>query len=150
MDELPDDLYAEIVRLSEEGNELLETFEYRAALARFNQAYKLVPDPKQKWNATTWLMAAIGDGCFGLEDFEQGRKALAFGMQCPDGLGNPFMHLRLGQCEYELGNLDRAADELARAYLQEGKKIFSNDDQKYLDFVKAKLNPPPGGWPQGW
>ena len=150
MDELPDDLHAEIVRLSEEGNELMDAFEYRAALTKFNQAYRLVPEPKQKWNATTWLMAAIGDGCFALEDFEQGKKALAFGMQCPAGVGNPFLHLRLGQCEYELGSLDRAADELARAYLQEGKEIFSNDDQKYLDFIKSKLKAPSGGWPEGW
>ena len=70
-------------------------------------------------------------------------------MNCPDAIGNPFLHLRLGQCQFELGDLERAADELARAYLIEGIAIFTDDDQKYLNFVKPKLQEPEGGWPKG-
>ena len=40
--------------------------------------------------------------------------------------------------------------EAARAYLQEGKAIFDGEDPKCLDFVKGKLRPPEGGWPEGW
>jgi len=66
-------------------------------------------------------------------------------MRCPDAIGNPFLHLRLGQCQFELGELDRAADELARAYMGAGAKIFEGGD-KYFSFLKTRLEPPPGGW----
>ena len=68
-------------------------------------------------------------------------------MHCPDAIGNPFLHLRLGQCQFELGNLDRAADELARAFLIEGKQVFEDSDPKYLDFVESKLASSQDGWP---
>ncbi len=64
--------------------------------------------------------------------------------------GNPFLRLRLGQCMYELGEHREAADWLTMAFLSEGKKLFEQDDPKYLAFTKAQLKPPPGGWPEGW
>jgi len=45
-------------------------------------------------------------------------------MRCPGAIGNPFIHFRHGQCQFELGDLERAADELMRAYLGTGRKIF--------------------------
>jgi hypothetical protein len=71
-------------------------------------------------------------------------------MHAPGAVGNPFLHLRIGQVQFELGNEQRAADELARAYLKEGKTLFDGEDPKYLDFIKGKLRPPEGGWPEGW
>ena len=32
-------------------------------------------------------------------------------MRCPNAIGNPFIHLRLGQANYELQEIDRAKDE---------------------------------------
>ena len=57
-------------------------------------------------------------------------------------LGNPFLHLRLGQSQYELGELDRAADELMRAYMGAGEDIFVSEDPKYRAFLatRAKLD----------
>jgi len=150
MSELLPAIHDEIERLCKDGNALMDQDEYAEALAVFNRAYKLVPLPKDEWKETTWLMAAIGEGCFFRGDYEEGRKALSYGMKCPGGFGNPFMHLRLGQCEYELGNLQRAGDELARAYLQEGTKLFACDDPKYLAFIKGLLKEPIDGWQEGW
>jgi hypothetical protein len=92
----------------------------------------------------------MGDTNFLEGDFVAGRDNLSLAMRCPDAMGNPFLHLRLGQCQFELGNLDRARDELARAFLLEGRRIFEQDDPKYLAFVKSQLDPPPSGWPEGW
>ena len=71
-------------------------------------------------------------------------------MRCDGATANPFLRLRLGQCLFELGELDEAANWLAGAFLEEGTKIFAEDDPKYLAFIKSKLLPPPGGWPEGW
>lgn len=67
-------------------------------------------------------------------------------MHCPGAIGNPFLHLRLGQCQLELGNNDQAADELTRAYMAEGTTIFQDEDPKYLAFLKTQLKPPIGDW----
>ncbi len=65
---------------------------------------------------------------------------------CPDAIGNPFLHLRLGQCQFELADLDKASDELIRAYMGAGKDIFSQDDAKYFKFLTTQAKAPPEGW----
>ena len=150
MTELPDALHDKVVALSEAGDSLAEDGNYRKAIETYIEALELLPQPSTQWEAATWLLTAIGDANFLSGNFEYAGKALSDAMHCPGAIGNPFIHMRLGQVHFELGNLDRAADELARAYLQEGKVIFEADDPKYLEFVKSKLDPPPGGWPDGW
>ena len=69
------------------------------------------------------------------------QEALSLALTCPGGLGNPFIHMRLGQLAYDAGELDAAADELMRAYMGAGDAIFENEDRKYLTFLgtRAKL-----------
>lgn len=150
MSELTDATHEEIKRLCKVGDDLVDANRYGDALANYWSAWDLLPEPKTKWSAASWILTSIGDTNFQSEDYEAGRDNLANAMHCPDALGNPFIHLRLGQCQFELGNFDRAADELARAFIPVGKQLFENEDPKYLDFVKSKLDPPPGGWPEGW
>lgn len=87
-------------------------------------------------------MGAIADSYFFLGDFSEARKALEYAMVSPGGLGNPFLHLRLGQCQYELGVEDRAAEELTRAYMGAGKDIFALENPKYFEFLQTKILPP--------
>jgi tetratricopeptide (TPR) repeat protein len=148
--ELPDAVYDKITALSEAGNALAEEGKYRDALSKYVEALELLPEPITNWEACTWLLAAVGDTNFLSGNYEQARAALSDAMRCPNAIGNPFIHMRLGQSQFELGNMDRAADELARAYLQEGLAIFEDEDPKYVAFIKSKLKPPPGGWPAGW
>jgi tetratricopeptide (TPR) repeat protein len=146
MTELPDETHQQIQRLSAEGDSLAEAARYPDALAKYWAAWELLPEPKTDWEAATWLLGTIGNANFLAGDFEAGRDNLSTAMHCPGAIGNPFLHLRLGQCQLELGNHDRAADELARAYMAEGHRIFIGQDAKYLTFLKTRLDPPPGGW----
>lgn len=148
--ELSDETYEKITFLNAEGDELGGEGNFSEALGKYWEAFDLLPDPKEQWDAATWLLGAIGDANFLGGDYEAGRDNVSYAMHCPDAIGNPFLHLRLGQCHFELGELDRAADELTRAFLCGGKQIFDGDDEKYLAFVKSKLEPPPGGWPENW
>lgn len=150
MIELPDKLHRKIKKLCAKGDKLADRRRYAKALDQYWEAWDLLPDPKTDWDASTWILAAVGDSNFLAGDYEAGRDNLSKAMQCPEAIGNPFIHLRLGQCQYELGNLERAADELARAFIPGGKGIFEEDDPKYLSFIKSKLDPPPDGWPEGW
>jgi len=139
-DELPAKLHAEIKKHSKAGEKFFSAGNYTDALAEYTKAWKLIPDPPEHWNASTWVLTAIGDCYFMGRRYDLALDAFNEAVQCPGGLGNPFIHLRLGQCQFELGKLDRAADELIRAYAIEGNKIFRNDDKKYLAFLATRAD----------
>jgi len=137
--ELPKELHARIGALSAEGDRLAEAGRYEDAVAQYNAAWNLVPEPRTDWNASTWLLAAIGDACCLGGYRTSAREALEYAMYCPAGVGNPFLHLRLGQVLLDGGEHDRAADELTRAYMGAGEEIFADQDRRYLDFLRARI-----------
>ncbi len=139
MKELDDKTHSAITQLSQKGDFYAENREFAKALAEYWQAFDLIPEPKTDWDATIWVLAAIGDANFLGNDFQACLDNLSNAMHCPGAIGNPFLHLRLGQCQFELGNLDRAADELTRAYAVVGEEIFSEDDPKYFAFLKTRI-----------
>jgi tetratricopeptide (TPR) repeat protein len=140
--DLPHALHTEITRLSEEGNQLLEGGAYAEARLRWQRAWDLLPEPREEWEAATWLLTSIGDSYYSERRFVEALQPLQQAVFCPNGLGNPFIHLRLGQVQFELGNWDRAKDELARAFMGGGDEVFQGDDPKYWRFIRELLRPP--------
>jgi tetratricopeptide (TPR) repeat protein len=132
--------------LSPRGDLLAKRLQFEKAIGAYQEAWKLLPEPAEDWSAATWILAAIGDAQFEAEKFEEALQTFAHAMRCPEAIGNPFLHLRLGQISFELGDRDRAADELARAYMGGGEELFASDDPSYLEFLKTRLRPPVGGW----
>jgi hypothetical protein len=137
--DLPAELHSAIVELCSAGDHLAETQQFEDAIGKYNAAWEMVPAPKTEWNASTWVLAAIADACF-LGGFKtSAREALEYAMHCPGGIGNPFLHLRLGQVLLDTGEQDRAVDELALAYMGAGDEIFADQDAKYLDFLRTRM-----------
>jgi tetratricopeptide (TPR) repeat protein len=120
------------------GDELAAAKSFDAAIAEYNKAWRLVPDPRDAWNASTWILAAIADACFLGGYLTSAKEALQYAMICPDAIGNPFLHLRYGQVLLDKGEPDAAADELIRAYMGAGQDIFATEDRRYLDFLKTR------------
>jgi len=136
--ELPPKADSAIKRFCADGDILAAAGKYKQAISKYNKAWKLVPVPKSEWNASTWILVAIADAAF-LGGFKaSAREALEYVMVCPDAVGNPFIHLRLGQVLYDMGEHDRAADELMRAYMGEGAEIFADEDGGYLTFLRTR------------
>ena len=142
---LPDAIHEKVTLLSAEGDRLAEAGDHREAIERYIEALALLPEPKTDWEACTWLLTAIGDVNFRAGNHAQARAALTDAMHCPGAIGNPFIHLRLGQAQFELGDMPRANDELARAYMGAGKDIFTDEDPKYFAHLKTVLQPPADG-----
>jgi tetratricopeptide (TPR) repeat protein len=65
-----------------------------------------------------------------MHNFDKAFKCFFNAVQCPQGLGNPYIDLRLGQMYYEEEQFDKAADELARAYMGAGM-----DNQPLSDLI---------------
>ncbi|NBF01962.1 tetratricopeptide repeat protein [Pseudomonas sp. Fl5BN2] len=139
--QLPDSLHEQLQALCANGDKLAEAERYSEALVHYQAAWKLLPEPQNDWEAATWVLAAIADALFLSGQFQEARATLEYAMTCPDALGNPFLHLRLGQVLFETGNDDQAADQLMRAYMGAGEEIFAHDDPRYLQFLatRAKL-----------
>ena len=133
-----------VTRLCEEAETHAEEGRLEEALVAYAQALERLPQPTNHWEAATWIYAAIGDVHFLVGSFETSERAFQEAITCPGAIGNPFLHLRLGQLALEHGDEERAAEELHRAFLAEGEEIFANDDPKYLVFLQSQMEPPPG------
>ncbi len=139
MNQLSEVLHEQITSLCKQGDDLAKAGDLEAAKARYIEALKLLPADHREWEAATWIYVAIGDVHFKMSNYEKAFKCFFNAVQCPGGVGNPYIHLRLGQLYFEHGNSDKAADELTRAYMGAGLDIFMEDDPKYLDFLETKI-----------
>jgi tetratricopeptide (TPR) repeat protein len=143
--QLPEKLHETITRLCGEGDDLVKKGDDRAAYDKYNEAWNIVPEEKANWEASTWILGAVGEIQFRRKKFDKALASFLRAVQCPNGLGNPYIHLRIGQAQYELGNMKGAGDNLARAYMGAGEDIFKDEDPKYLAFLRTVLLPPATG-----
>jgi hypothetical protein len=100
--ELDDEKAQEIRRLCSLGDDFADQGRFAEALEIYWSAWDQLPEPQTKWEASTWILAAMGDANFHQGSYEAGRDNLAMAMHRPGALGNPFLHLRLGQCQHGL------------------------------------------------
>lgn len=133
---MDDKSYQIIQELCEQGDELVDEEQYDAAIEKYNKALSLIPEPKYYYEAATWVYTAIGDALFWQNSYKQALKMFQEALKCPDGIGNPFILLRIGECFFETGSFDNAKNYLLQAYMVEGEEIFENDDDKYFEFIK--------------
>ena len=143
--ELPVEVHEQIAALCASGDALAEVSDWSGAISMYNDAWKIIPEPKNESEASTWVLAAIADACFFSRNFDPALDAVRYALHCPGGMANPFLHLRLGQCALEKDSPQEAAEHLARAYMLEGAKIFQAENSKYFDFLTTKILPPASG-----
>jgi tetratricopeptide (TPR) repeat protein len=137
--ELQDDLYEEILSLCSEGDLLVEATMYDEAINLYKKALELIPNPKNVFEASTWIYTALGDTCFIKEDFEAAKGYLLDAINCPDGIVNAFILLRLGETLYEMQEMKKAKEYLLRAYMFEGYPIFEDEDDKFFNLIEAEI-----------
>lgn len=135
---LPDDIYEKVTTLSEAANQEFERAEFTKALSLYDQAWDLLPPPKNPWEACLWLTAAQADCLYFLARFPEARERLQDALKLPGGIANTFVHLRLGEVEFELGNLDSAADHLMRAHAVGGPELLAAEPPRYLQFLSTR------------
>jgi tetratricopeptide (TPR) repeat protein len=120
-------------RLCQQGYQLFDKGDIKAALRCFYSAWTLLPKPQTQWEEAGWVLTALGDAYFANSDFDNGREALMSALHCPKALGNPIIHLRLGQCLFELGQQEQAALHFHLVRDHGGKDLFIKEAAKYRD-----------------
>jgi tetratricopeptide (TPR) repeat protein len=131
-DPIDDLLIKKVKALCAEGYRHYDNKEYKEALRFFYKAWTALPKPQANYEQGGWVLTAIGDCYFRSGQWEQGRESLSSALHCPNMKGNPFIHLRLGQCLFELGKRDVACEHLEQAYMNSGSKLFQSELPKYL------------------
>ena len=126
--ELEPNLYEKIKEFSADGEKLFFDGRFSEALTEYNRAFDLIPEPKHRWEASVWLIAAIGDCYFWLRDFATSLEYFRKLMAKYEEYGNPFTRLRYGECLYETGNEQLAKEHLLAAYSMEGRELFEECD----------------------
>lgn len=100
--------------------------------------YKLlIGKPHEKLDFETIVENA--DNNFLNGQFREALQLFFDSLNFDEGLDNPFIHLRKGQCHFELGQMEDSADSLTRAYMLDGEVIFSDEEEKYFVFLKTKI-----------
>lgn len=137
--ELDEKLYKKITGLCDRGEQYADTGDFGEAKRLFLAALEYVPSPKYEWEASTWLYTALGDVSYLDGDYDSAVNYLNEALKCPDGLGNPFILLRLGESFFELHNNEKAKNYLLQAYMCDGDRIFEEEDEKYKKTIEELL-----------
>ena len=132
--ELRDDIYNTITTLTKQGEDEFDAENYDEALKLYNQALDCLPLPKEEWEATVWIYAAIGDVYFMKKNYEEALYYFHKLVVELNEIDNPFIFLRIGECYYEMGEKALAKDYLIRAMALGGDEIFDCEESKYRDF----------------
>jgi len=136
MNELSDKIYDEILSLCKQGDKEVNAQNFSKAIENYKLALNLIPEPKNDWDSSTWIYTALGDTYFFLEEYDNGLDCLFQALKCPNGMGNPFIVLRIGQCFFEKNNVKMAREYLLQAYMLEGADIFATQEKKYFELIK--------------
>lgn len=138
--ELEKDIHSQIVDLSKKGDDYFDAGNYEKAIEEYQKGIDLLPLPKNKWEAASWLYTAIGDAYFMQNKYEKSLDNFFEALNSYQSQSNPFINLRIGQCYYEIENMDKAGDYLLKAYMFEGKKIFKGENKKYFNHINKEFN----------
>lgn len=137
-DELDDNLYEIITNYCESGDKLFDLGQYDEALLEYSSAWDLLPEPKRKWDAASWIYAAKGDAYFFKGEYS---NALPYFRDLYNlfEMINEFVLIRYGQCLYELGQIEDGKRFIFEAYLIGGKELFVYENAKYFPIIEAMI-----------
>ncbi|QDU80463.1 hypothetical protein Pla110_21930 [Polystyrenella longa] len=120
--------------LMTDGELCFDGEDYEAERLLFQDASKLIPDPKRDHEEATQAIGAIADCFYKLRECAKAQAALNDILLCPGGASNPFIRLRRGQVFHQLGDPEKARTGLTTAFLNGGSEVFDGETE-YLELI---------------
>jgi len=136
------DIYDKIEKYCEQGNDLFEEDDFLGAIAIWQTAFDSIPDLHEDWNEAVWLKVSIGDSYYMIDEYQKSLDSMLDALNYPEALDNPFIHFRIGQCHYELGDKERSKNALLKAYMLSGKEVFDDHEEEgqlAYDFLASEV-----------
>lgn len=139
--DLPDQLHEEITRIFDEGDQHEDNDDHAAAQKCFTRAITLLPTPRTQWDAALLLYTALADTLLAQEQFDDAETSLQIALQCPEGTGNGYIWLRLGDAQRGQENTAAALESYTSAFMLEGEQVFIDTDNQdqYAWLVKEGI-----------
>tara|TARA_R110002051_G_scaffold13808_1_gene45541 strand:+ start:3368 stop:3937 length:570 start_codon:yes stop_codon:yes gene_type:complete len=104
--------------------------------------YESLSDDQKRRREGRFIIICIGEICFAERMIEEAFENFNFALKFKDTIGNPFIHLRMGQLNYLVQNKDKTLDELSRALIMGGEEVYEHEDPRFLEMVKNVLKEP--------
>jgi tetratricopeptide (TPR) repeat protein len=101
------------------------------------EAYELVPEFKEEWEESTYILVSLGDTFLWQGNFAKALDAYEDALKCPTGDTDPYIAMRRGQCFFETNQKDLAQMALKSALQTAGQELFDGEDPKYLALAKS-------------
>lgn len=140
MSALHQDIVEQIKQLCAAGYEQYDKGDFAQAIRLFYQAWIKLPKPQTDHVEAGWVLTALGDAYFQQHKYEQAIEALNSALFCPNLTDNPFLHLRLGQCHWEMNNPTQARSYLFKAYRHGGEALLRKELPKYSNAIADLLS----------
>jgi tetratricopeptide (TPR) repeat protein len=136
------DVYEKIEQYCEQGNDLFDEDDFLGAIKIWQSAFDVIPDLNEDWNEAVWLKVSIGDSYYMIDEYQKSLDALLDALNYPEAIENPFIHFRVGQCHYQLGDKEQSQNALLKAYMLTGKEIFDDHEDEgefYYNFLSSNV-----------
>jgi len=128
-------LSQEIVNIVEQGNELEDSGDLIEALKKYNEAWGLLPMPKNTWGVSHWIAKTISNLCLKENDFKSAKEWALLAVETkPPRETSSF--IILGASYLGLGEDGQAKNQLRKAFDMGGERAFQGFDKKYFTFLK--------------
>ena len=131
-------LEKEIISIVESGNRDHIKNDFSSALNKYNQAWKLIPEPKLDWVFARWISSCIYSAYFDMADFSNAKNWAEIALQTSGSDIDTSLAIDMGMVCYELGQYDESYKYFGEAYNLGQARAFKGIPRKYLDFYLNK------------
>ncbi len=134
--DIEDKILEKIEKLCQKAEQLIDQNKLANAQKLLFEAYELVPELKEEWEESTYILVSLGDTYLWQDNFPKALDAYTDALKCLNADQNPYIYMRKGQCLAALGQTEEAIISLKKAY-EIDQEIFEDEDPQYLKMVLA-------------
>lgn len=133
------ELSEKIGSISKKAKSLTLTGKFKESIAEYQKGIALLGADVMQSKYAVMLFCGVGEAYFLQKEWKEALDYYGKAVASEGGLGEPLIHLRLGQIRFEFGQFEKAADELMRAYMGGGNLMFEGEDPKYFKLIEPLL-----------
>src|SRR6185503_3660329 len=89
--ELDEKLNARVTELASQGDEKAESGDWAGQIAKYQEAWKLIPEPRSDWDGCTWILGGIAEAYLQQKNYGEAKKYFSEALKCYGGDEDSFI-----------------------------------------------------------